>query len=210
MIKKTRYLASLFVLGLLSVNSSVQAKPVNPNTHYVLDGQSVSPWAAALGDESEWFQAAPKAEAISAKKALYMKQITDDGKQAINLKWKSKKKDGAFYLTGESIDLSALKDGIAIALELKVNSKIRSPLTLSMDCTYPCRGSLNLKPILDAYPKKEWITLPIPLRCFAQAGTDLSKVNSPLHIQSKGKLDLSIASARLIQIPDDFPLCKEK
>lgn len=197
-------------LGLGVLSFSAWSQTPNPKTTYMVEGQIVSPWQPVLGDESNWYQPVEGEKATSSNKGISYEKVVDDGKTATQITWNSKKKDAAFTIAGSKTNLSALPKTVGLVIDLKVHNKLRNPLTLSMDCEYPCRGSVNLKPLLDAYPTKEWITLPLPLRCFSQAGTDLSKVNSPLHLQTQGKFKMSIGNVRLVQLPADVPLCQDK
>lgn len=198
------------LLGLAAANASAQSP--NPKAHYLHNGAPVAGWHTALGDESEWYQPVKSDKQSSNNKAINVEKVTVDDKQGLRLKWRKKDKDGAFSILGQEIDIKALESSIGLAIglaiDLRVEKRLKQSLTLSMDCGYPCRGSLNLKPILEAYPQNEWFTLPIPLRCFAQNGTDLSKMNTPLHFQTKGKFQLVVGEVRLIQLPDSIDWCK--
>lgn len=199
---------TLLLVGFLLGSALSWAQAPNPKTNYMLDGQAVSPWNLVVGDEKNWYQVITEDSYQSVNKAIRYTKKIDEGKTASYFVWRSAKKDAAVTLAGQPIDLSTLPDTIGIAIEMKMHSKLRNNLALSMDCDYPCRGTVNLKPILEAYEVGEWFTLPIPLRCFSQAGTDLTKVNGPLHLQTKGKFKMSLGSVRLVQLPADIPLCK--
>ena len=196
----------VFMLGFTGAQAYAQGP--NPKAHYLHNGAPVAGWHMALGDESEWYQPVKSDKQSSNNKAINVEKVTVDDKQGLRLKWRKKDKDGAFSILGQEIDIKALESSIGLAIDLRVEKRLKQSLTLSMDCGYPCRGSLNLKPILEAYPQNEWFTLPIPLRCFAQNGTDLSKMNTPLHFQTKGKFQLVVGEVRLIQLPDSIDWCK--
>lgn len=201
-----RRLLIVSTLGLAAANASAQSP--NPKSHYLHEAAPVAGWHMALGDESEWYQPVKGDKQNSKNKAISIEKVTVDNKQGLRLTWQKKDKDGAFSVLGQEIDIKALEPSIGLAIDLRVEKRLKQSLTLSMDCGYPCRGSLNLKPILEAYPQNEWITLPIPLRCFSQNGTDLSKMNTPLHFQTKGKFQLVVGEVRLIQLPDSIDWCK--
>lgn len=198
----------LLSIALLSAACVANAQTPNPKAHYVHQAAPVAGWHMALGDESEWYQPVKGTQQNSLNKAISVEKVTVDDKEGLRLTWKKKDKDGAFSVLGEAIDIKALESTIGLAIDLRVEKKLKHNLTLSMDCGYPCRGSVKLNPILEAYPQNEWITLPIPLRCFAQNGTDLSKMNTPLHFQTKGKFQMVVGEVRLIQLPDSIDWCK--
>lgn len=201
-----RRLLIAFSVGFAAANANAQSP--NPKAHYLHDGAPVAGWHMALGDESQWYQPVKSDKQSSQNKAISIEKVTVDGKQGQRLTWRKKDKDGAFSVLGQAIDIKALESTIGLAVEMRVEKRLKNPLVLSMDCGYPCRGSFTLNPLIDAYPKNEWITIPIPLRCFAQKGTDLSKMNTPLHFQTKGKFQLVVGEVRLIQLPDSIDWCK--
>lgn len=176
-------------------------------SNYLLNGVAVPGWELALGDETEWYQPQKENMGLSANKAISFNQQDN----ALHVKWRSKKKEASVSLNGPAINLSQLDDTIALAIEVNVGTKkLRNPIQLSMSCGYSCRGTVTLNPLLDVLPRNEWITLPIPLRCFKNTGTDFSKLDSPFGLQTKGKLDISIRNVRLTKVPEGFDLCKSK
>lgn len=195
------------VLVYAGLPTSVMADEPNRLSNYLLDGAAVSGWQLALGDESNWHQPQIDHIGLSANKAVSFNYQDN----ALSVRWRSKNKAGLISLNGQAIDLSQLGDNIALALELKVHTKkLKNPIELSMTCGYPCQGTVTLNPLLEAYPRDEWITLPLPLRCFKNAGTDCSKVDAPLSVYAKGELYISFRNAKLIKVPEDFELCKGK
>lgn len=198
----------LIVATFGAVAAGASAEAPNPKAHYLHNAMPVDGWHMALGDPSEWYQPVKGDQQTSLGKAISFEKVTVDDKPGIRLQWRNKDKDGSFSILGQAIDIKALEPSIGLAIDLRIEKRLKQSLMLSMDCGYPCRGSLNLKPILEAYPQDEWITLPIPLRCFAQKGTDLSKMNTPLHLQTKGKFQLVLGEVRLIQLPETLDWCK--
>jgi hypothetical protein len=114
-------------------------------SNYLLNGVAVPGWELALGDETEWYQPQKENMGLSGNKAISFNQQDD----VVNVKWRSNKKDGVFSINGQAINLSQLDDTIALAVELNVKTKkLRNPITLSMSCGYPCRGSITLNPLV--------------------------------------------------------------
>lgn len=185
-----------------------EAKPqaLNPTSFYLVSGQPVAPWTLTLGDEDDWYMPLKTQTGTSAKKKVSVAPTNyKTENDALQITWRGKSGPGSVSLTGQTIDLSSATSNIALVLDLRVDSKIRGGIALAMDCSWPCRGTIALKPFLDAYPKKEWFTLPLPLSCFSKTGADLSKIAGPLHLQSEGRGKLSIANARLVALPEGSP-----
>lgn len=195
-----------FILLCMALPCAVTAAEPSRLSHYLLNGATVSGWQLALGDDRNWHQPQKTDMGLSANKAVSFNYQDN----ALNVRWRSKKA-GLVSINGTAIDLSQLDDTIALAIELKVRTrKLKNPIELSMTCGYPCQGTITLNPLLDAFPRDEWITLPVPLRCFKNAGTDFSKIDSPISIYSKGELDLSFRDVKLVKLPAGVDLCKGK
>ena len=175
---------------------------------FFLDGQALTPWVSAIGDPGEWYIPTIESQQVSKQGAISLTLGSENTPEAI-ITWSPKNIDGTFTVTGQTLDLKLFSSQASLVIELKMHHKVRYALNLSMDCTYPCRGSLNIRPLLNQYPINEWIKLPVPLKCFEQMGTDLSKVSAPLHLQSRGNLTISLKSIRLEKnAPDNAQIKK--
>lgn len=206
-VKICRVTALSCVLLCAGLPSMVMAEGPSRLSNYLLNGATVADWQLVLGDQSEWYQPQKENMGLSANKAISFNQQDN----ALNVRWRSKKKEGVISINGPEINLSQLDDTIALAIEINVaTKKLRNPLKLSMSCGYPCRGTVTLNSLLDVLPRNEWITLPIPLRCFKDGGTDFSKLDSPFSLQTQGKLEIAIRNIRLAKVPDGLDLCKTK
>lgn len=189
--------------------TTARAEQPSGNTHYILEGNAVAPWLMVLGDESEWYQPFEGDFYRSKKKAITYEKVMEGERMVSVVKWLSKRKRATFSLSGKAIDISALENSAGIIMELKLHQAIQRPLIFRIDCDYPCTGSFDLRPLVEAYPVNEWFTLPIPLRCFVKAGADLSNVNSPMNFETRGKFTLSIGDVRLVKLPESFSLCRD-
>jgi beta-glucosidase len=51
----------------------------------------------------------------------------------------------------------------------------------------------------------QWVTLAMPLRCFARGGVDMQRVALPFALSTAGKLGLSISDVRIASaaVPQD-------
>jgi beta-glucosidase len=50
---------------------------------------------------------------------------------------------------------------------------------------------------LASLPTGKWVTLGVPLKCFATAGADMRKLDSVLRLETSGKLQLSVSRLAL-------------
>lgn len=94
-------------------------------------------------------------------------------------------------ITGQPTDLTRETNGeVALVLDLRVDAAPTAPVTLGMD-----RAKV---PIGDALRQpRAWTTISVPLRCFAAGGADMTKIATPLVIETGGMLDLTLSGARL-------------
>lgn len=200
---------SVFIISLLfAVTGLSQAKELNANYFYFFDGKPIGGWGLTLGDEENWVLPVNTSPMDSAGKQIKISRADYQKKDdALNLKWSRSKGKGQFAIYGSSIDLTQLANMAALTMEIKILKKPKAGVSIGMDCGYPCRGEMNIQKMLREMKTKEWITLPIPINCFAVKGADLSKINSPIIIASEGQFELQIANIRLELLPKGAPTC---
>ena len=83
--------------------------------------------------------------------------------------------------------------GKHLAIHVLVEQRPTRPVTLSIGCGELCRGDVDITKELAALPLDEWRTIRVPLRAFAAAGADLSRVDRPFSIATDGNLVLRFA-----------------
>lgn len=184
---------------------------VNHKVSYVLNGATVSPWTASLGDAANWYIPLQAGEAITKRKDLIASLLVGkDGKNAISLDWKGKRKNevSAFSIGGEAIDLSTVEDKVALVFDFKLGTRVKYALAVAMGCGDPCKGKVQVRKNMKKYKKDTWYTMPIPLNCFSANGADLTKINAPFILESSGKLKIDIHNVRLMSLPDGELGCK--
>ena len=79
-------------------------------------------------------------------------------------------------------------------------------VALRMDCGWPCSGAVDLTPVLKTMDAGEWNTVSVPVACFARRGVDLSRVNTPFLIATRGALTVDIAEIAIREVPMDNTL----
>ena len=95
------------------------------------------------------------------------------------------------------VDLSAYAGtGGALAFDIKVLSKPTDPVTVRMDCNYPCLGQADATAAVNALPVGTWSTLSVSLDCLADRGADLGQINRPFLLSSSGRFQVQIANVR--------------
>lgn len=188
---------------------STVAKKLNPTYRYLHKGKPVPPWKFVVGSRSGWYIELPGVEGQTKDNKLKVKPTDRRGKNdAISVRWNGKSMS-QFHLSAGSIDLKSIENIGALVVALRVDKKPNEKVFLRMDCQYPCRGEVDITEIINALPPKKWDIVAMPLNCFSKTGTDLSKINSPLHIATEGKFALSISDARIQKMPPGAKGCAE-
>jgi beta-glucosidase len=99
---------------------------------------------------------------------------------------------------GRPLDLSRESNGnLALALRLMLRQAPAQPVTLRVGS-----GTVDVTAMLRALPLNEWSTIRVRLRCFADRGTDMTKVDVPFQLSTQGELALSVSDVRLVPVAD--------
>jgi len=94
-----------------------------------------------------------------------------------------------------------------LLVRLRRSSDVPKDVKLGVNCGAGCTGSVPLADTLGAVPANKWQVVGVPLKCFAKAGADVSKVNSALVISTEGKLDLAFSQVKLGTVADKVVSC---
>ncbi|MDP1899254.1 MAG: glycoside hydrolase family 3 N-terminal domain-containing protein [Rubrivivax sp.] len=97
--------------------------------------------------------------------------------------------------SAQRAELATWRDA-ALVFELRVEQAPADTVTLAMGCTAPC-GALDLTALLRHLPLQARHSLKIPLACFAAAGVDLSRVDTPFILATRGTLTAAVAHIRI-------------
>jgi beta-glucosidase len=94
---------------------------------------------------------------------------------------------------GSQVDLSRQTNGdMALMIDLRVDEAPAGPIALSVDS-----GNVDIGENLRAARGAGWTRLAVRLSCFARAGADMSAVQTPLSLESSGRLVLGVTAVRL-------------
>lgn len=96
------------------------------------------------------------------------------------------------------MDLSRETNGdVMLVLTLRPEQAPTADVSIGVTCGGTCKAMLPLREALTGLPVNQWTTLGVPLKCFAKAGADMTKLESVLHLETAGKLQLSISRIAL-------------
>lgn len=101
-------------------------------------------------------------------------------------------------LVGEKdIDLSFQTNAeMGLLIDYRLDAKPSAPVTLSAGA-----GKLDVSPILGAAAVGEWKSLKVPLKCFAAAGADVTKLAEPFALSTAGTLTITLQGVKLTTDP---------
>lgn len=199
--------AVMLAISLVAIPAFSQSP--NPNYFYYYDGNAIARgWS--VGDPGNWTVPLENGTAKSAngKISAQLDNFKREG-DAIRAVWSKKKERGQLSLFGNPINIKEYENRAALTFEIKVNKKPSKPVELSMDCGWPCRGSVHIRETLQKAKTGEWFLMPVPLNCFSIGAEnfDLTKINGIFVLATEGKLDVSVANIRLELLPENEKGC---
>ena len=116
---------------------------------------------------------------------------------------------GTVQITSEGAsDLSRESNGdVMLLVRLRRAGEVPKDVKIGVGCGAGCVGSVPFADTLGAVPAGKWVTVGVPLKCFAKAGADVSKVNEALSIETESKLDLAFSQVKLGTVADQTLTC---
>jgi beta-glucosidase len=117
----------------------------------------------------------------------------------LNLTWPGNTPAGVSLRADQAVDLSgAAKGNQALAIEVLVEKAPTQPVVLSMNCGPQCAGSIDVTSMLRSLPVNEWRIIRVPLRCFAEAGANMTRVDAPFRLSTTGAMTVRLADIELV------------
>ena len=216
-----KYLFYILTLSSLALSSKISSagEDFDANVHYFIHGKSIAPWELSLQfGQVKLIDGKGKTTKGSLKAAKATKQTSGD---AIKFTWTPKgvmnewniadKNVHTLTLTNtkQYLNLLPVVDTAALVIDLKLLKAPRKHVDITMECNWDwkCRSSLPLKNILKNLPTNEWVSLPIPLKCFDNGKLDYSQITSVMQLYSSDKLTLEINNIRLAAITGNELKC---
>ncbi len=185
-------------------------KDTDSTFNYLIKGKPVPPWKLVIGNKYNWYIELNNLEGETQKNGLVVSRANRRTKgDAISAKW-SGKTMSQLYLLAEKVDLKAAENIAELIIELRVDKRPNKKVFVRMGCKNACQGEIDYSKIIRGLPVGKWQVVTIPLNCLAQAGADLSRVDSPLQIATEGRFALSIANVLLNRLPPGVKGCSDK
>lgn len=119
---------------------------------------------------------------------------------SLRIRWTGAGRAAMAIVQDAPIDLSREANGdLALELEFQVHQAPSADVALLMGCGPGCSGGFALRSVFEAAAREgKWTRVALPLRCFAQAGVSMERVDSPLMLVTEGRLDITLSSARIL------------
>ncbi len=163
-------------------------------------GAANAPFSFYLGDSSNWktpaapFNTSSLGGVVRSRGVDYKAQ--EDSRQ---LSWQGSGLGVAKLLTQRSVDLSTLGnvEQLALRLTYRLDQAPSEKVTLGMACGDGCFATIDVSNTLKKASLGTWQNLDIPMVCFTKAGLNPANVQSPLSIETGGKMTLSLHAAKI-------------
>ena len=139
---------------------------------------------------------------------------------ARSVEWLGQAPARVYLRSAETVDLARESNGnLSLAFDVAVDRAPDQAVTLAMGCRPDpsadgeggegeCGGGFDIAPWL-AENEGEWQTLRIGLRCFADAGVDMGRLDMPFSLETAGALKLRFSDVRLASAAEGEAPCPE-
>ena len=111
----------------------------------------------------------------------------------------------------QPIDIAREATGeLSLIVEYRVDTPPTGAVTLRMASPDGKAASVPVGATLHSAPAGQWRTLTVPLRCFAQGGVDMKRVQVPFELQAAGPTRLALSDIRLASATIDQNRCGDE
>ncbi|MDG2461178.1 MAG: exo 1,3/1,4-beta-D-glucan glucohydrolase [Luminiphilus sp.] len=185
---------------------SEEALGVGASLDQVVFGRGVrQPWRLFVGDELDWSLAVGSRGGASLLGELQLsvvdRHVQEDARR-VQFTGSGNHLSQVYFQFEEPVDMTDIESaGGALSMELRVLSRPSSSVTLRMDCGWPCSGAVDITPALASMAFGEWRTISVPVACFARRGVDLSQINTPFLMATRGHFSVDIAEIAIREEP---------
>lgn len=112
--------------------------------------------------------------------------------------------------THAPLDLTREANGdVMVIATMRLDTRSEVPTTLGLTCGSGCAAEVPA-PAVATLPLGEWRTVGIRLKCFANAGGTLSRVDAPFRLSTHGAMTISIARVALGTVADVVQECQAR
>ena len=171
----------------------------------VFNGGPRGNWKLFTGDPSDWAVEATGSKSQSSTGSVVVQaidRVVQEDARRITFTGASERLSIVYMQSEYPTDLTALNDaGGALSIDFRVQSRPTSPVSLRMDCKYPCSGAVRFTKVLLDAPLGEWTKRAVPVACFEEAGLNLAQVNTAFVLATEGDITLDVSEIKLTTMP---------
>jgi len=184
--------ASRAQVGPLSEVPGVDIAAALNVERYFAAGRALAPWTLTVSDAGgarpvEGSAVTSPSGTVSIRSVDLAAQ--EDAKQIV---WNGQG-SGAVALGGPAADVSRqLNNAFALAIDWRIDRAPSGRVALSF-----ADRALDITSLVRSAATAKVVTTYVPLRCFAAAGADVTKVGAPFSLATEGSLGLTLARVRL-------------
>jgi len=186
---------------VLSEDAQLGDKAQAQTKNFLKAGKPVSPWRLVMRDSGGTVQVT-NSKAVSASGTLSMTAFDYRAQEDARLFTFSG--DAVLAIEGEAVDISRESNGdMALEIEYQVLGEKVADTTLSVGCGGDCSGALDISKGLAGKLNQGWQISRLKLSCFADRGTDMTKVSSPFIFKVSGTMKIKIISINIVSNQGD-------
>ncbi|MCU4675595.1 putative glycoside hydrolase [Catenovulum sp. 2E275] len=201
---------------IIMLSFSSMALIADPVSDFLNEGKATPPWKLSIGNALAWGIPIENQAGKTKRGNLTVEPISiEKENDAIKVKWRGRNKQAAWFsnitLNSHKIDLSSVENVAALEIQLRIIELPSSIAKIAMRCNWSnkCESELALNPIFNQMPKNEWTALTLPLNCFNKDGNfDFKNLTDIFSISTQGKMELDLAKAYLVALPEGSKGCK--
>ena len=164
------------------------------------DGGAVAPWSLRIVDgEGAVVTVAEAAATPSGVLAIRPidREVQEDARA---LTFSGEGRAVAEMTAAAPIDLEREKNAaMALGFAVRIDTAPSGAIELSMGCGDECAGTVDLQATLAELSVGEWHHIAVSLDCFAEAGADLTRIDTPFRLATADELGLSFADVELVE-----------
>ena len=127
---------------------------------------------------------------------------------ARSLSWSGTGAADVALVTPTPLDVERETNGdVLLVTTLKIDAVSPGGTSISVGCGVGCSGQLPVGQQLAALPHGQWLSLGIPLKCFRDAGANMSKLERPFEWSSHSGEEIAITDVSLGTVADKTLVC---
>jgi len=127
---------------------------------------------------------------------------------ARSLSWSDTGAAGVALVTPAPLDVERETNGdVLLVTTLRVDTLSPGGTSIGVGCGIGCSGRVPVGQQLAELPRGQWLRLGIPLKCFRDAGADMSKLDQPFEWSSHSGEQIAITDVSLGTVADRTLTC---